>query len=313
MSSSWRIEFDYSGSQPEQNDPSVLEWVKVHLNLLFRGRWRISRAQHQENSPSGITSSQPALDKVISSPIPIVLEERVGDSSNLILSVEMRPGASSRIIVERHFEDSAEEIPTVVIEAHKPSGDQPVEINFEPTGYISFHQTLERRKTGTQSTDLLTWLTLGSVLFASSLLVYLLTRLIGLEQFPIYFFTDEAVHTVLAEQLVKNGFQYDGAFLPTYFSMGSTFALNSLSVYLQVIPFILFGKSIFVTRAVSVFISLIGAVAVGLTLRDFFKMKYWWSGCVCLIRAPTDSSTAQAPRCQRGCRGAPCPPHAPRA
>src|SRR3989337_1972766 len=43
--------------------------------------------------------------------------------------------------------------------------------------------------------------------FGFALGVYLATRLIGLEDFPIYFFTDEAVQTLLASDYVQNGFR----------------------------------------------------------------------------------------------------------
>jgi len=47
---------------------------------------------------------------------------------------------------------------------------------------------------------------LPTILFALSLLVYFSTRVIGLARFPIYFFTDEAVQTMLAADLVRDNF-----------------------------------------------------------------------------------------------------------
>jgi hypothetical protein len=123
-------------------------------------------------------------------------------------------------------------------------------------------------------------------IFLVSCLAYLIIRVIGLTDFPIYFFTDEAVQTVLAADLVRDGFHgYDGVLLPTYFENAWFFNL-SLSVYLQVLPTILFGKSIFVTRAVSVLVGFTGAVAVGLTLKDSFRSKYWWAGILVLSAVP---------------------------
>lgn len=128
---------------------------------------------------------------------------------------------------------------------------------------------------------------LEMTLFVIALGLYLSTRLIGLENFPIYFFTDEAVQTVMAEDFVHNDLRnYDGELLPTYFNHGPTYNLSSVSVYLQVIPYVIFGKSIFVTRAVSVFISTLGALAVGLILRDIFKQRYWWCAVLLLSIAP---------------------------
>ena len=77
---------------------------------------------------------------------------------------------------------------------------------------------------------------LGLLLLAGVLVVYLITRLTGLSQFPIFFFTDEAVQTVMASDLVRDQFRGEYAeFLPTYFNNGGQYNL-SLSVYLQVIP-----------------------------------------------------------------------------
>jgi len=128
---------------------------------------------------------------------------------------------------------------------------------------------------------------LETVLFAIALGLYLSTRLIGLSNFPIYFFTDEVVQTVMAEDFIHDGLRnYDGELLPTYFNKDSTYNLSSVSVYVQVIPYLLFGKSVFVTRAVSVLITTLGALAVGLILRDIFKLRYWWCGVLLLSIAP---------------------------
>lgn len=128
--------------------------------------------------------------------------------------------------------------------------------------------------------------TAGDWLLVSALAVYGLTRLIGLASFPIYFFSDEAVQTVLAADLVRDGFHgYDGVFLPTYFENASLFNL-SLSVYLQVIPYLLFGKSVFVTRAVSVLIGMSGALAVGLLLRRAFGYRHAWAGVLVFSSLP---------------------------
>ncbi len=124
------------------------------------------------------------------------------------------------------------------------------------------------------------------VVWAAILGVYLITRLVGLTQFPIYFFTDEAAQTILAGDLVRDQFKnYAGDFLPTYFENGGYYRLG-VSVYLQVIPYLLFGKSIAVTRGTSVLITLLGVIALGLTLRNHFRLRYWWSGIMLFSLAP---------------------------
>ena len=130
-------------------------------------------------------------------------------------------------------------------------------------------------------------LRLDLVLFGLSLGIYLLTRFVGLDRFPIYFFTDEAVHMNLAADFIRDGFKnYERELWPTYFSLGPSFGLNGASVYLQVVPYLLFGKSIFVTRAVSALVTFLGAMFVGLIVRDVFQKRYGWTATLLLAIAP---------------------------
>jgi hypothetical protein len=127
---------------------------------------------------------------------------------------------------------------------------------------------------------------IGRYLFVFGLIVYLVVRLVGLERFPIYFFTDEAAQTVLAADLVRDGLKnYAGDFLPTFFENGGKYRLG-VSVYLQIIPYIMFGKSVYVTRAVSALVTLLAAAAVGLALQQFFKLRIWWAGVLFLSLTP---------------------------
>jgi hypothetical protein len=127
---------------------------------------------------------------------------------------------------------------------------------------------------------------LNGALFILAIAIYFVTRLIGLDDFPIYFFTDEAVQTNLAADFLRDGFRdYNGVLFPTYFENDALYNL-SLSVYAQIIPYALFGKSIFVTRATSVVITILGAVAVGLILKEIFQMRFWWVGPMLLSITP---------------------------
>ncbi len=127
---------------------------------------------------------------------------------------------------------------------------------------------------------------LGLVLFLACLGVYAYTRLTALDAFPIYFFTDEAIHPVLGTELVQRGWT-DGAgrLFPPYFQNGQYWNL-SLSVYLHAITATLFGKSILVTRATSALVSLSGALAVGLILKLIFKSRLWWASVLVLTIMP---------------------------
>ena len=125
-----------------------------------------------------------------------------------------------------------------------------------------------------------------NLLLFGALVIYLLTRLVGLEDYPIYFFTDEAAQTVLAQDLVNNGWSSAGGdFLPTYFYNGYQYNL-SLSVYAQVIPTLLFGKSIFVTRASAALVTLAAALFTALIMKNIFGSRYAWLAVLCLAATP---------------------------
>ena len=159
-----------------------------------------------------------------------------------------------------------------------PPQPQPVrEADFpEALRWVGFDAIKSRFRTY----DLAAWL------FISSVTVYLLTRLIGLTQFPIYFFTDEAIQSLSMMELIQNGYRdLEGVWLPTYFRNGDYYNI-SLSVYLQWLPVLFFGKSAVLTRVTSVLVTLIAAVSIGLILRDVFKLKYWWTGTLFLSITP---------------------------
>jgi hypothetical protein len=123
-------------------------------------------------------------------------------------------------------------------------------------------------------------------LFGLAIAVYLLTHLVALTRFPIYFFSDEAIQTVAAANLVRDNLRdEEGTYLPTYFKNGPYYNLST-SVYAQVLPHILFGKSVYITRSTSVLISLLAAISVSLMLRNIYKVPYWWAGVLLLSVAP---------------------------
>jgi 4-amino-4-deoxy-L-arabinose transferase-like glycosyltransferase len=128
---------------------------------------------------------------------------------------------------------------------------------------------------------------LDIALFILAVLVYSFSRLVALEKFPIYFLSDEAIQTVLAADFLRDGLRgTDGVFLPTYFE-NSFFYNLSLSVYLQVIPTILFGKSVLVTRLVPVLITISASTALGLMMRQVYKNAMWWSAVLFLALTPS--------------------------
>ncbi|MCX6055836.1 MAG: glycosyltransferase family 39 protein [Chloroflexi bacterium] len=123
-------------------------------------------------------------------------------------------------------------------------------------------------------------------LIAAAVVVYLVTRMIGLDSYPIYFFTDEAAQTVLAADLVRDGFHsYTGEFLPTFVENGGQYEMGA-SVYLQILPYLIFGKSIWVTRGISALLTLLAVLSVGLILKSIFGSRFAFAGILFLSVTP---------------------------
>lgn len=136
-------------------------------------------------------------------------------------------------------------------------------------------------------TGLLAWADrFDLLLLGAAVAVYLATRLIALEDYPIYFFTDEAVQTVLAQDFVRDGLRdFAGRPFPTYFLNVYEYNLN-LSVYAQVLPLLAFGKSVFVTRAIPAVLSALGAASLAYLVGRFFAVRFWWSAVLFLGITP---------------------------
>jgi hypothetical protein len=118
------------------------------------------------------------------------------------------------------------------------------------------------------------------------LALYLITRLIGLGSFPISFYADEAAPVMRAADFLSYGMKdFTGTLFPTFFLNGNQFSLGT-TVYLQVIALLLFGKSVFVARAVTVLVGLLGMYWFSMTLIKLFKISYAWVGAFLLVATP---------------------------
>ena len=204
------------------------------------------------------------------------------------VSLSVEPGVTVQITVAIGEKTIKGKVPlTVLIEQTAKEAHAVEELSQPDTSANISALIIERLwtkfaelKKRLQAYDLATWL------FIFAIAIYLVTRLIGLTHFPIYFFTDEAIQTQSIIDLIKNGYRDSlNVWLPTYFRNGDYYNLG-VSVYLQWLPYILFGKSALLTRTVSVFVTLIAAITTGLVLRDIFKLTYWWTGTLFLSITP---------------------------
>jgi len=123
-------------------------------------------------------------------------------------------------------------------------------------------------------------------LLAGALAVYLVTRLAALADYPIFFFTDEANQTLLALDLWRDGLRgADGVFLPTFFNNVYQYNLG-VSVYLQLIPSLLFGRSIELTRGVAALATLLAPLWLALAARQTYRSAAPWLAALLLSVTP---------------------------
>ena len=220
-------------------------------------------------------------------------EDRIGPVTDIHSDSNLQNGSGSKVQI--HLVVAPGETIQVTIEMlppEEPRPAAPIKSTLPRSERISFsplRTTLSNiitRISHFMPGDGSKTISLEEILFGLAILVYLSTRLIGLTQFPIYFFTDEAIQTIQAQDFIHNGFRNgDQDLFPTYFVNGNQYNL-SLSVYMQVIPYLIFGKSEEVTRGTAVFSTLIAAICIGLILKNIFKVKYWWAGTLLLSIAP---------------------------
>ncbi len=130
-------------------------------------------------------------------------------------------------------------------------------------------------------------ISLVTVLVILSLLLYTFSRFAGLNRFPAYFFSDEAMQTIFAEKLIDNNFlAANNENVPVYVMVEGDRWSPMASIYVQAATVLLFGKSVLQTRATSIFIGLLGVISTGLILKFIFKQRYWWVAILFLTLLP---------------------------
>lgn len=239
----------------------------------------------QTDSPTPTPPSQEAIP-----PVRITQEA----DGNLRLKVTLPPGARVKLSVDVSAPDGellSSEMLALENATPVPMPEPPVsapEQTAEPVQppqrvFPRFHFSPGKWFSGIRASFQPGW---HFWLFAAAVIVYLVVRLVGLEKFPIYFFTDEAIQTVWASDFISHGFKGErNEFLPTFFPNGGQYNL-SVSVYLQVLPHLLFGNSVFVNRAASVLVTVIAALAVGLAAKNVFSSRYSWISVLLLSVTP---------------------------
>jgi 4-amino-4-deoxy-L-arabinose transferase-like glycosyltransferase len=123
---------------------------------------------------------------------------------------------------------------------------------------------------------------------ALALLLYALTRLIGLSDFPGYFSCDESISGTWAQSLLQNGLRdrTTNEFLPTFLKNDGQYSLSA-TVYLLLLPVKLFGTSVGLVRGFTALLSVLMAwwlIRIG---RDFLHLRLPWLSVLLLACIPT--------------------------
>lgn len=107
-----------------------------------------------------------------------------------------------------------------------------------------------------------------------SIIAFSITRFVRLEDFPIYFFCDEAFIGIEARRLIANNFfSADGEFLPMYWNKAEGRWVPQISIYLSIIPTLLFPTKIWALRMVTGIVSLVGILIGSWGLQKAIKER----------------------------------------
>lgn len=132
------------------------------------------------------------------------------------------------------------------------------------------------------------YLMLSGAIFASlTLIISLISRVYKIDKFPIYFFCDEAFHQIYAQALLDNGFRDSrGVLLPLYIEKASNRWVPQITLYLYMLPVLIWGKSVVLTRLVTAIFAVLGAWGAALVLKRGFGLRYWWTAIPVLCVMP---------------------------
>lgn len=111
-------------------------------------------------------------------------------------------------------------------------------------------------------------------IFIFAITFYLITRLYQLTDFPAHFFCDEVIGAIWALELISGKGFVNGVFLPTQFESFGYYGLGT-SIYLQVLPQLLFYPSFYATKAAAVIASLVLPISLSLWAKKVLQTKHW--------------------------------------
>lgn len=226
--------------------------------------------------------------------------------SHVTISADLPPGSRVRVTLEALSDEAPDEVnevgesaQSVILVGADSSNEQAqvaVPLQAASSTRSSRQASYSRRlyAAGDASGKVLTRLAaswrwdLPTILFVLALIIYLFTRLYRLLDYPIYFFSDEAMQSLFAERLIKNDFMdtINKIRFPLYVEVDGGRWSPLLPIYLHALTLTLFGKTAFVTRATSAIFTLLAVLSVSMILKQVFRVRFWWLGALLLAVTP---------------------------
>lgn len=124
------------------------------------------------------------------------------------------------------------------------------------------------------------------LLFVLVMVIFFFTRLYHLEEFPVYFYSDEASPVLTAADLLKNDLKdANQVFLPTFFWNDRKFSLGT-TVYLHALSLIFLQRSLFLTRFITVLLCALGVYWFSMIVLKILKIDHGWIGIFLLVSSP---------------------------
>jgi hypothetical protein len=273
------------------NEPTVLEWLLERIKNprgWLRGLFSSRSPKTNPLGPSTFSDDNGIQDSTGKAEF---IESPSASQAGLVqvdISFAMPIGSSINLKVDTEKNEEGEKPSIRVVTDQTPNnlratsslliGDQP-SVDSSPNGANrTIIEWFASRKIN---------IPIVTIFIILSIFLYIFTRFAGLNRFPAFFFSDEAMQSIYAEQLIDNHFlSANDENIPIYVPVEGNRWSPMASIYVQSVSVLLFGKSVLQTRATSIFVGLMGVLAVGLILKLIFKQKYWWVAILFLTLLP---------------------------
>ena len=283
----------------DQNEQTILDWLKENLTLrglssLFSRSPKVEKqvvkdtqseaeeiqARPQDQLPPAALEPNVGVVNWVSEAIIPANDVHASKIAHVVITADIPEGMTLNVTIQANADGKAS-ISQSIIHTRKTVNGKLItlpNLKFPQIRHTLSPYVDKLNKLGQQRE----WL------FAvGALLVYTFAVASKLDQFPIYFFGDEANQAVFAETLIKNHFLAANSMsIPIYVETSAYRWVPLISTYVHAVTLTLFGKSIFVMRMTTALVGLAGIIAVAIALKVIFKKQLWWSAMLVAFAIP---------------------------